>query len=79
LTASLGYNTTYKRKNKNSKIIDMANCKLSKTRLFTVEYAIWIIHYYQTGKTRECYESSDEPFGRLADNPSNSDGLGDFD
>ena len=74
LTTFIGKNTTYKRKNTDSKIIDMANCKTCKKRLLAAEYAILVRYYYQTAKARALYESTDGP----ADNPPNSDGLGDL-
>ena len=39
---------------------------------------ILITYYFQTAKTQALYASIDEPAGRSADNPPNSDMLGDF-
>jgi len=78
LTAFIGKNTTYKRRNTDSKIIDIANCKTCKKILLAVDYEILIRYYYQTAKTRALYESTDGPVGQPADNPPNSDGSGDF-
>ena len=77
LTASIAKNTTYNRKNTYSKIINVADCTTWKKRLLAVEYLISIIYNYQTTKTRSLYKSTDEPAGQPADNPPNSDGLGD--
>ena len=74
LTVLLGKNTIYHRKNMDSKLIHITNCKTCKNISFVVEYAILIRYYYETAKTRALYESIDGP----ADNVPNSDGLGDF-
>jgi len=78
LTTFIGKNTKYKRKNTDSKIINIANCKTCKKRFLDVEYVILIRYYYQTAKTRALYECLDGPAGRPTDNPPYSDGLGDF-
>jgi len=78
LTAFIAKNTTYNRKNTESKIINVADCKLCKKRLLAVEYLILIIYNYRTAKTRTLYESTDAPAGRPADNSPNSDGFRDF-
>jgi len=78
LIASIVKNAMYKRKNTYSKIINVADCKTCKKRLLAVEYLILIIYTYPTAKTRTLYKSTDGPAGRPADNPPNSDGLGDF-
>ena len=77
LTALLGKNLIYQRKNTDSKIINTANCKTWKNTLWAVEYSISIIHYRHTVKARALSESLDGPAGCPADNPPNSDGLGD--
>jgi len=69
----------YAMKNTDSKIFDIANCISCKPKLLDVELLIWIIHYYQTAKTRTLYESTDGPAGRPTDDPTNSGRLGDFD
>ena len=74
LTALIAKNTTCQKMNKDSKIIDIAKCRTCKNNLLAVEYTIIIGHYYQTAKTRAIYESIDGP----ADNPPNSDKLGNF-
>jgi len=71
LTAFIAKNTTYNRKNMHSKIINVADCKTCKKRLFAVEYLILIIYNYPTAKTRTLYISTDGPAGRPADNPPN--------
>ena len=78
LMASIANNATYKRNNRYSKIINVADCKTCKKRLLAVEYLILIIYTYPTAKTRTLYKSTDGPAGRPADNPPNSDGLGDL-
>ena len=77
LTATIAKNTTYNRKNTYSKIINVADCKTCKKRLLAVEYLILIIYNYPTAKTRTLYKSTAGPAGRPADNPPNSDRLGD--
>jgi len=78
LNAFIEKNTTYNSKNTDSKIINVAVCKSCKKRLLAVEYLISITYNYPIGKTRTLYKSTDAPAGSPADNPSNSDGLGDF-
>jgi len=78
LTASIAKNATYKRKITYTKIINVADCKTSKKKLLAVEYLILIIYSYLAAKTRTLYKSTDEPAGRPAHNPPNSDGLGDL-
>ena len=79
MTAFIGKNTTYKMKNMESKIIDMAKCKTCKKRLLAAEYAILVRYHHQTGKARALYKSTDGPAAQRADNPPISDGLGDVD
>jgi len=69
-------NTMYNRKNTDSKIFNVADCKSCKMRLLAVEYLILLIFNYPTAKTRTFYISTDGPAGRPADNPPNSDRLG---
>jgi len=78
LTASIGKNSTYYRKNMDSKIINFTHCKTCKKRLLAVEYVILIRYYHQTANTRALYECTDGPAGWPTDNPPTSDGLGDF-
>jgi len=78
LTALIGKSTIYQRQNTESKIINIANCKTCKNKLFTVEYTILTRHYYQTAKPSDLDESTDRPGGRPTDNQTNSDSLGDF-
>jgi len=78
LTAFIRKNTTQYRKNADSKIINIANCKTWKNQLLAVEYTILIRHNYETAKTRALYESMDRPTGRPADNLPNSDALEDL-
>jgi len=77
LTIFIGKNTKCTRKNTDAKIIDIANCKTSKKRLLDVEYVILIKYYYQTAKTRVLYESTDRSTTQPANNPPNSDRVGD--
>ena len=76
LTTSMAKYATYGRKNSDSKIINVADCKTSKKRLLVAEYLIIIMFNYPTAKIRTLYKSTDGPAGRPADNPPNSDGLG---
>ena len=73
LTAFIAKNTMYNRKNSDSKIINVADCKTCKNRLLAVENLISIIYNYTTAKTRTLYKSTDGPANHLP----NSDGLGD--
>jgi hypothetical protein len=77
LTTVLGKYITLERKNTDSKIIGITNWTTSKARLLAAEYLMLIIYDYQTTKIRAVYESSDGPAGQPADNPANSDWLGD--
>jgi len=78
LTAWIGKNQKYKRKNMDSKIINITNCKTCKRSLLDVEFVILIRYYYQTAKTRALYISTDGPAEWSAANLPNSDWLGDF-
>jgi hypothetical protein len=78
LTASIAKNATYRRKYMYSKIINVADCKLSEKRLLAVKYLILIMYNYPTGNTRTLYKSTDGPTGRPADKPPSSDWLGDL-
>ena len=77
LTAFLSKNTKNDRKNPDSEIIIIADCRTCRKWLLAVEYLILIIYYYQTAKTRTLYKSTDGPGGRPSDNPANSEDLGD--
>jgi len=77
LTAFIAKDTTYNRKNTDSKIIEVADCKTCKKRLLAVECLILLIFNYPPAKTRTLYISTDGPAGQPADNPPNSDGMGD--
>jgi len=50
LTAFIGNNVIYKKKNTDSKIIHMANCNTCKKRSLDVEWVILIRYYYQKAK-----------------------------
>jgi len=63
LTPMLGKNTIYQTKNPDSKIIDLANCKTSKKRLFLPQYVILRRYYYHIATTSVLYESVDGPTG----------------
>jgi len=78
LTAFVAKNTTYNRKNTDSKIINVADCKTCQNRLLAVEYLMLIIYNHRTVKTSTLYKSTDGPAGRPADNLPNSDWLGYF-
>jgi len=78
LTAFIAKNSMYNRKNRDSKIINIADCKTCKKRLLAVEYQLFLIYYYPTAKTRTFYKSTDGPAGQPAGNPPNSGRLGDF-
>jgi len=71
-------NITYNRKNTDSKMINIAECKTCKKRLLAVECQLLIIYYYPSAKTRTLYKSTNGPAGRPTDNRPNSDGFGDF-
>jgi len=78
LTAFIAKNTKYKRKNTDSKIINIADCEMCKNRLLAVEYLILIIYNYRTAKTRTLYKSTGGPAGWPTDNTPSSGGLEDF-
>jgi len=71
LSALIPKNSTYYKKNTESKIINIANSKTFKKRLLAVEDAILIRYDYQTEPTRALYESEDGLTGRPADNLPN--------
>ena len=78
LLTTLGLlNTKLRRKNIDSKITDVATCKVIKKVILDVNYAILIEYNSQTAKPRPLYESSNWPALQPADNLPNSDGLGD--
>jgi hypothetical protein len=68
----------YKTKNMDSKIIEITICKTCKTSILATEYSISIIYYYQGNKTSILDETSAGPTVPPADNPPNSDGLGEY-
>jgi len=72
-------NTMHNRRNTDSKIINLADCKTCKKRLLAVEYLFLIINNYPTAKTKPLYKSTDGPTGKPAYNLPNTDELGDFD
>jgi len=78
LTAFIDKNTTYDRKNTDSNIINVADCKTWKKWLLAVKYRILMIYNNPTAKTRTLSKSTDGPAARPADNPPNSEGLEDF-
>jgi len=78
LTFFIAKNQTYNRKNTDSKIINIADCRLCKKRLLAVEYRILVIYNNPTANRRTLYKSTDRPAGRPTDNPPKSDGLGDI-
>jgi len=55
LTDFIAKNSTYNRKNTDSTIINVADCKTCKKRLLAVEYLIMIIYIHRTAKTRPLY------------------------
>jgi len=72
-TALVLLNTQHKRKNIDSKITNVATCKVIKKVFLHVHYVILIKYNYQMAKARALYESPDGPTGQPADNPPNSD------
>jgi hypothetical protein len=55
LTASIAKNAMDRRQKAYSKIINVADCKTSKKRLFAVKYLILIMYNYPLAKTRTLY------------------------
>ena len=78
LTAFIVKNTLYDQKNRDSRIITIADCETCKERVLAVEYQLFIIYYNPTAKTITLYKSTDGHAGRPADNPLHSNGLWDF-
>jgi hypothetical protein len=78
LTTSLAKNAMGRRQNTYSKIINVADCKISKKRSLAVKYLIVIMFNYWTAKTRTLYKSTDGHAWRPADNPPNPNGLADL-
>ena len=76
LTALVLLNITHKKKNIDSKLTDVAPCKVLKNVLLDVSWAILIKYSYGTAKARALYEYTDERSGQHGDNLPNSDGLG---
>jgi hypothetical protein len=56
-------NAIYYRRNMDSKLIDIVNCRTCKNTSMVAEYTILIRYYYQTAKTRALYKTIDEPAG----------------
>jgi len=77
LTAFIAKNTTYNRKNSDSNVMNIADCKTRKKWLLAVEYLNSIICYYPTAKTRTLYKSTNGPAARSAANRPDSARLGD--
>jgi hypothetical protein len=61
LTASIAKNAVDRRQNADSKIINVADCKISKKRLLAVQYPVLIMYNYPTTNTRTLYKSTDRP------------------
>jgi hypothetical protein len=78
LTDSITNNSTDRRQNTYSTIINVTDCKTSKKRLLAVKYLILIMFNYPTAKTRTLCKSTDGPAGRPADNPPNPERSGDM-
>jgi len=71
-------NTMYNKKNTDSKILNIAHCKICKMWLLAAKYLILVIYNYPTATTSTWYKSTDGPAGRPADNPPHSDGFRDI-
>jgi len=71
----IGKNTKCRRRNTDSKIINIANSNRSNKWLLGVALAALVNYNYQAAKTRALYEFADRPAGQHADNPPNSDML----
>jgi len=71
LTAIIGKNTIYERKNAYSKIINIAICKTLKQRLLAAEYVILVSYNYHTAKASTLYVSTEGPAGQPSDNQPN--------
>jgi len=78
LPALIGTNTIFERKNRDSKLNDIASCKTSKNILLVLDYTMLIRYYYETAKIRAFCESIEGPAGRPTDNPPSSDVLEDY-
>jgi hypothetical protein len=76
LITSIHKNTSHKWRSSYPKFIDIANCNPKIQRLLAVEYVILIRYYYELAKGRAVYQCTDGPTGQQADNPPNSDRLG---
>jgi hypothetical protein len=76
-TALVLLNTQYKLKYIESKITDVATCKVIEKVFLDVNKVILIKYNYQTASPRALCESTDVPAGQPVDNLPNSDGLGD--
>jgi hypothetical protein len=77
-TTLVGKNTIYRMCNADTKLIDIAMCSRSNSTLMVSENVSLIRYYKHSANTTALYESIDGPAGRPADNPPNSDGLGDY-
>jgi len=77
MTAIVLLNTKHNKKNIGSKITDVSTCKVIKMEFLDVIWVILIKYNYQTAKARTLYASTDGPTAQPADNPPNSDKLGD--
>jgi len=78
LTTLVLLNSKHKRKNIDSKISNVATCKVINKVFLDVNEVILIKYKYRTAKPRALYESTGGPAGQPADNLPNSDGLGDI-
>jgi hypothetical protein len=65
LSAFVGQNTTDNRKNTDSKIINIADCKRWKKRLFVFKYLIFIIYYSQLQHLEHYINVQIDPLGNL--------------
>jgi len=77
LTALVLLTKNHRKKNIDSKMTNVATCKVNKKIFLDVNYVILIEYNYQTAKARALYESTDGRAGQPADNPPNPDSMGD--
>jgi len=78
LTALHGNNTKYRRRNTDTKLLNIANYSTSKSTLLVAENTILIRYYKYTANSKASFESIDGSAGKPGDDPSYSDGLGVF-